>query len=368
MAEKLAETLLGKNVKMDPAELANLDTAKLIELQMQQLEKERNDLVSKTKSTAKRMDHLERALRKVEIPLLKIDYETQQKQDRDNYELKKKVGIEYAKAKHKQDIFTKEKVSKILDDYNIFKKQLDGVRDEQFKVLKAESSVKFESAKKKLIAERQAKKISDQKKTEEEAQRCYCFYIRLIREDKQRAEDAIRRELEDAERAGTDAKRDEMFKKQQERERLAEEKIAAAKSTNAAASGSWTVPKPSSSSGAGSSRPTVRDAAAPSDGAPEIWKPSGVSWRDKASVTPTPFHGSRPAPTNGSTFGSGRTNSGATTPHNTATRENPFGNASARAPIQKSNPPSASSSPPSTGPHKYVHPNRLKKDGVGKKE
>jgi hypothetical protein len=202
-------------------------------------------------------------------------------------------------------------------------------------------------------------------------------------EKKQHEEAAIKKEREDLERAGADAKRDEMFKKQQERERLAEEKIAAAKSTSGVASGNWSsrVAAPA----AMPSRPTT-------DGAPAVWKPTGKSsWRERGQAAPTPFHTSGIASRPESTIGSSVPNSGTSTQNkrenpfgnasagrpestigssvpNSVTstqnkRENPFGVASARESVQNSNPPA--STPPSEGPKKYVPPNRIKKDGDG---
>lgn len=179
MAEKLAEELLEKNVKLDPSELANLDTNKLIELQVAQLEKERKDLAQKTKLTAKRMDHLERAFRKEETSLLEKDYHLQQKQDRDSYELKKRMKIEEAKLKHKSDMIAKERMSRLLDDYKIFKKQLDVRRDAAFAALKAENDQKLEQAKIKRAQEVKERIIAEQKRKEEQAEKYFPFDLMI---------------------------------------------------------------------------------------------------------------------------------------------------------------------------------------------
>jgi len=55
--------------------MENLNTDDLMKLQVEQLEKEKRDLNQRLRIVAKRVDHLERACRKEERPLLGQDYE-----------------------------------------------------------------------------------------------------------------------------------------------------------------------------------------------------------------------------------------------------------------------------------------------------
>lgn len=74
LAEKIAEDLKQRNLKVNMEDLENLDADKLVQIQLKQLEQERQELASKLKQVSKRHDFLERAMRKEEIPLLKKDF------------------------------------------------------------------------------------------------------------------------------------------------------------------------------------------------------------------------------------------------------------------------------------------------------
>ncbi|KAF8202095.1 hypothetical protein K438DRAFT_1965545 [Mycena galopus ATCC 62051] len=96
----------------DTQAIATLDTEGLIGMQVAQLEKEKEELNKSLRIVAKRVDHIERANRKEERPLLALDYE--QVADRATFvalqrmvgeyekrrgEVIKKQGKEYAKRK-----------------------------------------------------------------------------------------------------------------------------------------------------------------------------------------------------------------------------------------------------------------------------
>jgi translation initiation factor 3 subunit A len=70
--KNIAQTEIGKKVlsKMDEKEIAELDTDKIMMKQVEELENEKRQLIARLKSQEKRVDHLERAKRKEEIPLL----------------------------------------------------------------------------------------------------------------------------------------------------------------------------------------------------------------------------------------------------------------------------------------------------------
>ena len=56
---------------MTEKELAELDAEKIIIAQVEELENEKRQLVARLKAQEKKVDHLERAKRKEEIPLIK---------------------------------------------------------------------------------------------------------------------------------------------------------------------------------------------------------------------------------------------------------------------------------------------------------
>ena len=69
-------------------------------LQVEQLEKEKKDHNERLRIAAKRIDHVERAYRKEERPLLAQDYADQQAADRVTFEALQKSRIENSLAAH----------------------------------------------------------------------------------------------------------------------------------------------------------------------------------------------------------------------------------------------------------------------------
>ncbi|KAG4302801.1 hypothetical protein PCK1_000961 [Pneumocystis canis] len=98
-ARKLADELKAKGaLKVDVDDLEGLDTSKLRAIQLEQLEKETRDLNEKLRITSKRIDHLERAYRKEELPLLQQKAIDQLASDKLFHEKARKLQLEALKA------------------------------------------------------------------------------------------------------------------------------------------------------------------------------------------------------------------------------------------------------------------------------
>ncbi|KAJ3313869.1 eukaryotic translation initiation factor 3 subunit A [Boothiomyces sp. JEL0838] len=273
LAEKLAGELREKNVKIKDDEI--LDTNKLMELQVQQIEKEKRELAIKTKNVLKKVDHTERASRLLEIPLLAADYEKQQIRDKEAYEIKVKTLQETAVEKYKKNMEMKERVSKMLEDYNAHKAVLVAARDEHYTKLIAEANEKIEAAKAKRIAEHK-EKLEKEEKAKEAAR---------IAAEKLAAEKKLREEAA----AERQRKLDEQTRKQREKEAEIEAKMAAQAAPPAAPKvGAW---KPS--------RRTETPVSAPPPSAPT------PAWR-RSENPPPPRKIPDSAPGRPNTFGSSR--------------------------------------------------------------
>ena len=160
--------------------MENLSTDNLMRLQVEQLEKEKKELNERVRVAAKRLDHLERAYRKEERPLLAKDYELQQANDKTTHELAQKSRIESARLAHQQDLETKKRLSRIVDDWKAYRDVVINRRGEEF--------AKRETAARKKIEEEKAKKRAAVLKQREEE--------RLRREEEER----LRLEKEEEER------------------------------------------------------------------------------------------------------------------------------------------------------------------------
>ena len=124
-------------------------------LQVEQLEKEKREINEKMRIVSKRLDHIERAYRKEERPLLAKDYERQQAEDKAAHEAAQKARIEAARNAHQQDLETKKRLSRMLDVYHVHREVLISKRSEEF-------------AKRKEIAQ---KKIQEEKKKRKEEEK-----------------------------------------------------------------------------------------------------------------------------------------------------------------------------------------------------
>ena len=160
--------------------MENLSTDNIMRLQVEQLEKEKRELNEKMRIVSKRLDHIERAYRKEERPLLAQDYERQQAEDKTAHEAAQKARIEAARLAHQQDLETKKRLSRMLDVYKVHREVLVGKRSEEFAKRK-------ETAQKKIAEEKRKRKETVLKQREEERARL-------------EAEERDRREREEEER------------------------------------------------------------------------------------------------------------------------------------------------------------------------
>jgi translation initiation factor 3 subunit A len=124
----------------------NLNTDNLMRLQVEQLEKEKKGLTERLRFIGKRLDHTERAFRKEERPLLALDYERQQAEDRAAFELAQKRAIEEAREAHKRNLETKKRLGRMLDDFKSRKPLYEGAKGEEYRKKKAAAEEKIRKA------------------------------------------------------------------------------------------------------------------------------------------------------------------------------------------------------------------------------
>ena len=137
-------------------------------MQVEQLEKEKRELNERLRATAKRMDHLERAYRKDEIPLLEKDYERQKKADKTFHEAARQVQLETARSKHTSDLKIRERLTRMLSDYHNYRAEIENKRFEEFEQRRLAAQAKIEEEKEKRRQLFRAKKEEERKKMEAE--------------------------------------------------------------------------------------------------------------------------------------------------------------------------------------------------------
>jgi len=152
--------------------MENLNTDRLMIIQVEQLEKEKKDLNARLRVTAKRIDHTERAFRKEERPLLDRDYEEQQANDRETFDALQRERIAASKLMHELDLETKKRLSRMMGDYLARKQVLIAKRGEEFKKRKDVARRKIEEEKnKRRMAVNQEREEERKREEEEERKR-----------------------------------------------------------------------------------------------------------------------------------------------------------------------------------------------------
>ncbi|KAK1584348.1 hypothetical protein Q3G72_032220 [Acer saccharum] len=179
--------------------------------------RERQEMEKKLQKLAKTMDYLERAKREEAAPLIDAAFQRRLVEEKVLHEREQQQEIELSRQCHDGDLREKNRLSRMLDNKNIFQERVISHRQAEFDRRGVER-------------EERINLIIQARKQEREAQRKMIFYVRSeeerlnkIREEEEarKLEEAERRRKEEAERK---AKLDEIAEKQRQRERELEEK------------------------------------------------------------------------------------------------------------------------------------------------
>ncbi|KAG6908234.1 hypothetical protein DXG01_005627 [Tephrocybe rancida] len=165
-AKKYAQSLVDKGILKpnDVDKLETIDTEGLIVIQVAQLEKEKKELSERLRIVAKRVDHIERAYRKEERPLLVKDYEHQQKTDRETHDAIQRTRLESARSAHAEDMATKARLARMQEDYSARRQVIVSRKAAEF-------AKKKEAAHQKIEEEKTKRRNAVLKEREQERQR-----------------------------------------------------------------------------------------------------------------------------------------------------------------------------------------------------
>ncbi|KAI0631697.1 hypothetical protein C8Q77DRAFT_1177634 [Trametes polyzona] len=255
-AKKLAQSLKEKGtLKVDIKDMESLNPDNLMRLQVEQLEKEKKELNERMRVLTKRLDHIERAYRKEERPLLAKDYEQQQATDRAVFEATQKARLEAHRAAHEQDVETKHRLTRMLSDYNKLKESIHARRGEEYAKRQQEAQKKMEEEKAKRRAavlkareeerlrkeeeERkrrekeeeearlEAERLAEQRRKEEEEEAARALAEQKKREEEERAA-AMRKQREEERQQALEAARRQQQREEEAMRRREERKLQAA--------------------------------------------------------------------------------------------------------------------------------------------
>ncbi|KAF7290300.1 Eukaryotic translation initiation factor 3 subunit A [Mycena chlorophos] len=309
-AEKYKETLVKKGlIKANDATVADLDTEGLIGMQVAQLEKEKREMSERLRGVSKRIDHVERAFRKDERPLIGEDYQRQQESDRQTFALVQQTRLESAKAEHRDNLETKQRLKRMIPEYEKRRTAIIAKRGEEFAKRKDAAARKIEEEKAKrrktVLAKREEeKRVAEELRRKEEerlAEQRRKEAERLAEEERIQAEaeaaaaaaEAEKREAEEkaaAARKAREAERAEAMEKARQQALREEEAEARAKARSAGPPPAVRKPLfPSASGGASAGARTASAAtAAATEGGGGVWRRSAAATPNSSNpATPT---------------------------------------------------------------------------------
>ncbi|KAF8146234.1 hypothetical protein K438DRAFT_1735013 [Mycena galopus ATCC 62051] len=300
-AERYVAQLVDKGIikAADTQAIATLDTEGLIGMQVAQLEKEKKELNERLRVVAKRVDHIERANRKEERPLLALDYDQQQAADRATFVAVQAARRDGSRAAHEADLQTKARLQRMVGEYEKRRGEVIKKRGEEYAKKKDAAGRKIDEEKakrRKAVAakrEEDRKAVEEAKRKEQEriAEEERLEAERLAEEERVRAEEeaaaaaveAAKREAEEkvlAVRKAREAERAEAMEKarlQQQREEEAEaRRIARLNEKAAPPMRKPIVPNPPSG---------IRAAPVAEGG---VWRRTGGAGTPAPSAPPTP--------------------------------------------------------------------------------
>ncbi|KAH3232107.1 eukaryotic translation initiation factor 3 subunit A [Aspergillus fumigatus] len=223
-----------KGIDISEIDLEDLDANRLRAIKLAQLEKEKNELNERIRTTAKRIDHLERAFRREELKHIPEDYEAQKKRDMELYEAIKAETLKEAEEKHKEAVALKHRLSRLVPVFSSFRKEVSEKRHEEFEKRRKAAEREFEAKKKQRIKEVQERRRRERAEREAEERRRKEEEERAKREEEERiAKEEERRRILAEEKAKREEERkrlDEIAQRQKQREEEAEARRAARKS------------------------------------------------------------------------------------------------------------------------------------------
>lgn len=143
-------------------DINELDTERLVQLQVEQMDKERRELTERMRIIAKRMDHIERAFRKEEVALLVGDYAQQQADDKAAFEATRQGTVEAARQVHQEKLATKRRLLEMMPDYRAYIANLTKQRKQDYEKRSREAASKIaeEKAKRREAVLKQREKES----------------------------------------------------------------------------------------------------------------------------------------------------------------------------------------------------------------
>ena len=220
--DQIKQTEVGKKIleNMKEDEIAELDTDQIMAKQVEELEREKRELTERCKNQDRNMDHMWRARRREEIPLLKAAFEVDKEDDKVLWKKQEEERIKQAIVDREVAVKTRDRLVRMREDKDAFLGDLLKTRKAAYDKKLADFNARVERERAIRMAERKQKRKEDREAEWLEEKR---------EKEQRRREEELRRQKEEEERqrAEEKARREEEYrKKREELDRVAAKQLA----------------------------------------------------------------------------------------------------------------------------------------------
>ena len=209
-AEKRNKGKKGFKIKLEEGQ--KLDKRSLMQDAIKEQIKERQDMERKLVRLAKSMDHLERAKREEEVPLIEAAYKVKMADDEKYHKEMQQQNAEKHRQAWEVNIEEKKRLAKMNDEKEKFSSAIVARRSEEFEALRVEREERVNEMRALRRAERERARrrayVRRLQQIEEEARAAAEAAERERREEEERARRAAEEEEEDRKRAAEQKERE----------------------------------------------------------------------------------------------------------------------------------------------------------------
>merc|ERR1719188_1802854 len=164
--KQLAQTDIGKKVlgQLDQDTIAQMDADDIMAKQVEELEKEKKELQVRLKAQEKKQDHIERAKRLEELPLLKAQHEELKEEAKKLWAEQEKERIEIEKKTRTSDVANRDRLVRMKTDKEKYLESLLKERKNIFEKKLTEFETLVASEKKDRLDKRRQERIEDRRR------------------------------------------------------------------------------------------------------------------------------------------------------------------------------------------------------------
>merc|ERR1712032_489106 len=168
--KQLAQTDIGKKVlgQLDQDTIAQMDADDIMAKQVEELEKEKKELQVRLKAQEKKQDHIERAKRLEELPLLKAEHEELKEEAKKLWAEQEKERIGDLKTNRESDVINRDRLARMKEDKDKYLTNLLKERKSVYEKKAQEHQLLVEEERKVRIGRRKQEREEEEQRRRDE--------------------------------------------------------------------------------------------------------------------------------------------------------------------------------------------------------